>query len=151
MGAHKKGAIKDCNYCNTEFYVPMYRTTTAKFCSSSCSINSRKKDKKEKEHSSSKKYNYYYVYKTINIVNGKEYIGIHKTNDINDGYIGNGITSQHKANYRYNNSKTPTVFCRAVVKHGYENFKKIILGFVNSYEELLDIEELIVTEEYVKD
>jgi hypothetical protein len=34
----------------------------------------------------------YIVYQTINLVNNKIYIGVHRTNpDIFDGYIGNGV------------------------------------------------------------
>ena len=37
----------------------------------------------------------YIVYITINLCNGKLYIGVHKTNpDVFDGYIGNGIYRQ---------------------------------------------------------
>ena len=38
----------------------------------------------------------YIVYITINLCNGKFYIGVHETNpDIFDGYIGNGIYRQN--------------------------------------------------------
>lgn len=61
----------------------------------------------------------YIVYITINLCNGKFYIGVHKTNpDIFDGYIGNGI-------YRASNVK-PKIngFHAAVKKYGYNNFKR---------------------------
>ena len=42
---------------------------------------------------------YYIVYITINLCNGKFYIGVHRTNpDIFDGYIGNGIYNLSTAN-----------------------------------------------------
>lgn len=52
----------------------------------------------------------YTVYKTINLVNGKFYIGVHKTENPHDDYIGSG-----------------TYIKAAVVKHGAGNFKKEVL------------------------
>lgn len=61
----------------------------------------------------------YIVYITINLCNGKFYIGVHKTNpDIFDGYIGNGI-------YRDSNIKSKkNGFHAAVKKYGYDNFRR---------------------------
>lgn len=58
------------------------------------------------------------VYKTTNLINGKIYIGVHYTNpDIFDGYIGCGVKST---------SITQNIkgFRAAVLKYGYENFKR---------------------------
>lgn len=33
---------------------------------------------------------YHFIYKTINIINNKYYIGMHSTDDLNDGYVGSG-------------------------------------------------------------
>ncbi len=40
---------------------------------------------------------YYTVYKTINLVNGKTYIGIHQTDNPNDDYLGSEITFKRMA------------------------------------------------------
>ena len=75
----------------------------------------------------------YFVYKTTNLINNKTYIGIHKTNNIDDGYLGSGLH-----------------FLKAVKKYGKQNFKREILEFCLSYEELLEKEKSYVTEEWVK-
>jgi group I intron endonuclease len=51
-----------------------------------------------------------YVYITTNILNGKQYVGSHSTNTVDDGYLGSG---------RY--------FLKALKKEGKENFKREIL------------------------
>lgn len=91
---------------------------------------------------------YIYLYKTINIINNKEYIGIHTTNNLRDGYIGNGITSQKNAEYYSKTSSIP--FVNAVVKYGYDYFIKEVLYFFDTYEEASEAEESIVNLEYVK-
>ncbi|WBF78789.1 endonuclease [Acinetobacter phage vB_AbaM_DLP2] len=75
---------------------------------------------------------HFYTYKITNLLNGKFYIGVHKTENLDDGYMGSG---------RYlNNSKS---------KHGVENFKKEILMFHDSEDEMFEMEALIVDQEFV--
>lgn len=60
----------------------------------------------------------YIVYKTTNLINGKIYIGVHRTNiDEDDPYIGNGIINDTTREDR----KGIHV---AVRKYGYKNFKR---------------------------
>ena len=72
----------------------------------------------------------YIVYKTTNLINGKIYIGVHRTNpDIFDGYIGCGITQKDKK------EKILKGFPAAVKKYGYENFKRETLFIYPDTEE----------------
>jgi group I intron endonuclease len=77
---------------------------------------------------------YFIIYKTTNLINGKIYVGQRKTDDLNDGYIGDGILSQIYAKYHY-------LFHRAVRKYGYENFKREIIEYC-FYEEQLSSREI---------
>jgi hypothetical protein len=72
--------------------------------------------------------NYHFIYKTTNLLSGRYYIGMHSTDDLNDGYLGSG-----------------TLLRRSINKHGKENFKIEILEFVNSREELAAREKEIVS------
>lgn len=91
----------------------------------------------------------YIVYKTTNLINGKIYVGVHRTNpDVFDGYIGCGITQKDLKKSRKRG------FPAAVRKYGYENFKRETLftypdtaeGKLQAYKK----EEEIVTIEFVK-
>lgn len=64
-----------------------------------------------------------YVYITTNIKNGKQYVGSHSTNNIDDNYLGTG---------RY--------FLRAVKKEGKENFKREILQICENILEARELE-----------
>lgn len=75
---------------------------------------------------------YYTIYKTTNLVNGKTYIGKHKTKNLNDDYIGSGI-----------------YLMKAIKKYGRVNFQKEIL-FIFENESLMDDKEKeIVTAEFI--
>ncbi|QQM13881.1 SegB-like homing endonuclease [Acinetobacter phage Morttis] len=75
---------------------------------------------------------YFYTYKITNLLNGKFYIGVHKTEKLDDGYMGSG-----------------TILKRSIAKNGLENFKKDILMFHESEDEMFEIEALIVDQEFV--
>ena len=75
---------------------------------------------------------HYIIYKTINLINGKIYIGKHQTNDLNDDYLGSG-----------------TRLARAIEKYGIENFKREILHVLGSKEEMDQKEREIVDEDFL--
>ena len=77
---------------------------------------------------------FYILYKTTNLFNNKTYIGIHKTNNIDDGYLGSGLA-----------------LLIAVNKYGRDNFKRDILEYCKSYDELLELEKIYVNEIWVRD
>ena len=55
---------------------------------------------------------YFILYETTNLINNKKYIGVHKTIDLNDGYLGSGIYLRN-----------------AIKKYGKENLKSHI-GYI---------------------
>lgn len=67
-----------------------------------------------------------YVYITINMINGRMYIGKHK-NDHLDGYIGSGL-----------------YISQAVEKYGYENFKCYMIKAFESELEAYDYEKYLI-------
>ena len=77
---------------------------------------------------------YHFIYKTTNLLSGRYYIGMHSTNDLEDGYLGSGNRLR-----------------RAIKKHGKENFIREILEFCESREELkLKEREVVNLEEISK-
>lgn len=71
----------------------------------------------------------YIVYKTTNLINGKIYVGVHRTNpDIFDGYIGCGVSKKDQ-------KKKTKGFPKAVQKYGYANFKRETLFIFPDTEE----------------
>lgn len=91
----------------------------------------------------------YIVYKTTNKINGKIYVGVHRTNpDIFDGYIGCGI------NYKDLKKSRLKGFPAAVRKYGYENFvRETLFEYPDTEEGRIQAfkkEEEIVTIEFLK-
>jgi hypothetical protein len=70
---------------------------------------------------------YYTIYRITNLVNNKTYIGKHKTNNLDDGYMGSGIALN-----------------RAKLKHGIENFKKHIIHILSNDQEMNEMEKKLV-------
>lgn len=90
----------------------------------------------------------YIVYETTNVVNGKIYIGIHKTKDPDkfDGYIGNGVCITQPYTYQY----SKTAFQCAVKKYGPKNFTRKTLAVFDTEQEASDLEEQIVNEKFLE-
>ncbi|QIG70592.1 Seg-like homing endonuclease protein [Rhizobium phage RHph_I1_18] len=74
---------------------------------------------------------FFFLYQTTNNVNGKIYVGKHKTSNLNDGYIGSG-----------------KLLKLAIAKYGIENFSFQILKMFDSENDLNVAEAEIVTEEF---
>lgn len=70
----------------------------------------------------------YTVYKTVCLVNRKFYIGVHKTDNPDDDYIGSG-----------------SVLRRAIRKYGRENFRKEVLFVFETPEDAFAKEQELVT------
>lgn len=89
----------------------------------------------------------YIVYLTMNIVNGKYYIGVHKTDTpwIFDGYLGCGAKISQPSSY--NKGKTP--LHAAILKYGISNFKRVVLKVCNTIEDALSFEKTLVTKEFI--
>lgn len=78
---------------------------------------------------------YYYVYQITNLINGKIYVGKHKSakHPFENGYYGSGKQIIY-----------------AIKKYGIENFKKEVLFYCADKDEIAQKELEIVTEEFVK-
>jgi group I intron endonuclease len=74
-----------------------------------------------------KRYNYSYI--TTNLLNGKQYVGDHSTDNLNDGYLGSGTYLQ-----------------KAIRKYGKENFKREILEQFNTKQEAFEAQEKWINE-----
>jgi hypothetical protein len=75
---------------------------------------------------------HYYLYEIRNNINGKIYIGVHRTFNMDDGYMGSG-----------------KILCRAIAKYGVENFTKTILETFTDATTMFVREKEIVNEEFL--
>lgn len=76
----------------------------------------------------------HYIYKTTCSVNGKYYIGMHSTDNMEDGYLGSGKRLRNSINY-----------------YGKENHIKEIIEFCENRDELRKREGEIVNEQLLND
>jgi hypothetical protein len=77
---------------------------------------------------------YHFIYKTTNLLSGKYYIGMHSTDNLEDGYMGSG------KRLRY-----------SIRKYGVENHKKEILECFETRELLIEAEKVAITPEMLVD
>lgn len=75
----------------------------------------------------------HYVYKIIQLSTRKEYIGIHSTDDFNDGYMGSGT------------------LIKPAVDACPDDFVKTIVWMCKSRQEAEELESTLVTEEYLEE
>lgn len=75
---------------------------------------------------------YYIIYETKNLKNKKIYIGMHETNNLEDGYLGSGKRLK-----------------RAIRYYGREHFERKILYIFNNKEDMIAKEIELVNEEFV--
>lgn len=81
-----------------------------------------------------KQHDYHFIYKTVNLINEKFYIGMHSTSNLEDGYIGSGKRLWY-----------------SIKKHGRENFKMEILEFLPDRSSLKLREKEIVNSDLLKE
>lgn len=93
---------------------------------------------------------YYFVYQTKNIINQKTYIGVHKTSNVNDGYIGCGIYSTISGERLRRQVNKNSALPKAIKKYGIGNFKREILSYFDTYEQALEEEAFLVNDKWIK-
>ncbi len=76
-----------------------------------------------------KRWKFNYVYITTNLIDGKQYVGDHSTNNLDDGYLGSGI-----------------ILCHSIKKYGKEKFDKKILEFFYTKQEAFDTQVKYINE-----
>lgn len=76
---------------------------------------------------------YHYIYK-ITRFDGKFYVGMHSTDDMDDGYFGSG-----------------KIITRSINKHGVQKHRKEILEYLPTRKMLVEREKMLVTHDLLND
>lgn len=77
---------------------------------------------------------YHYIYRITCSITGRYYIGMHSTDDLEDGYMGSGKRLRYSIN-----------------KHGIDNHSKEIIEFTDDRSSLKKREADLVNEDVIKD
>lgn len=99
---------------------------------------------------------FHYIYKVTHIESKRTYIGIHSTNDIDDRYFANGVylSSDKSKNdwvrLNHGDKAREGHIKHALIKYGKKAFKREIIEYCNSREELITREGEIVTQDFVE-
>jgi hypothetical protein len=88
-----------------------------------------KKNKKVK-----KEWKFHFLYRVINVENEKYYIGVHSTDNLDDGYLGSGTRLKKSIQY-----------------HGRKSHEREILEFFGTREDAYNRESEVVNENLLKD
>ena len=87
------------------------------------------------------------VYCTLNLVNNKIYVGVHKTNpEYFDGYIGNGCYINQPSTYK----DAKTKFQQALIKYGDKKFKRITIAVFDNADDAFMLEANIVNKDFLQ-
>lgn len=81
-----------------------------------------------------KPHKYHYIYKITCLKNGRYYIGMHSTSNLDDGYMGGGLLIK-----------------KSIKKHGRETHSKEILEFLPDRGSLIEREIQIINEDLLND
>ncbi len=77
---------------------------------------------------------FHLIYTIVNPLTNKYYVGMHSTNDLNDGYMGSGVLIE-----------------TALQKYGKDAFDFVPIQYCSSRQELIKREIEIITQELIKD
>ena len=81
-----------------------------------------------------KQHSFHYIYKSVCKINGRYYIGMHSTSNLEDGYLGSGKRLKYSLN-----------------KYGRENHKIEIIEWCNDKRSLKEREKELVNESLLQD